>query len=231
MRKWILFLSLAILFKNVNSQQKDTTSYFEGYIEYKTEFKSLMPGVSDNELRERIGHTLKIYYKEENVKWIFTDDLGYVKSYLIMNGKTNIRYDWTDDSPDTLYSIDLSNPKTTVLDSMKEKGAETVLGCNCQIGQFYASNYYEGLNFPIPTIYNYSFCSEYKLNPKWSENNQPMSWNKIMDKYKSVMLKIATEFGDSFTAIFTAIKVTQQKIDTNIFLLDKTKFVKPVFID
>jgi hypothetical protein len=231
MKKWILFLSLITLFKNSNSQQKDTTNYFEGYIEYKTEFKSLMQGVSDNELRDRIGHTLKIYYKEEKVKWIFTDDLGYVRSYLIMDGKTNIQYDWSSDSPDTLYSYNLSNPNRTVLDSMKDNGTEIVLSCKCQIGVFYASNYYENFDQPTPTLYNYSFCPDYKLNPKWSENNKSMSWDKIMAKYKSVPLKISTNFGTLFTANFTAININADKLDTNIFLIDKTKIIKPTFVN
>ena len=228
---FILFLLINILAINGNSQQKDTANYFEGYVEFKTEFKSLMPEVSDNELRDRIGHTLKIYYKEEYVKWIFSDDLGYIKSYLIMNGKESIRYDWSDDSPDTIYTYNLRDGKRTILDSMKNDGNQIVLGCNCETGKFFASNFYEGYNIPIPTVYKYSFCPAYRLNPEWTKNNNSMSWNKIVEKYKSIMLKIESYFEHSFSANFTATKVIIAKNDPSIFVIDKTKIIKPTFID
>jgi len=52
-----------------------------------------------------------------------------------------------------------------------------------------------------------------------------------MDRYKSVMLKIVTDFGGSFTATFTATTVKREKIEATNFLIDNTKFIKHTFID
>ncbi|MEO6612643.1 MAG: hypothetical protein ABIT05_14565 [Chitinophagaceae bacterium] len=231
MRGFFLFVA-TFLFPGIAFTQKaDTSQYFEGYVDYKTEFKSLMQGVSDNEVRERIGNTIRIYYGRKGFKWIFSDDAGYVRSYLITDLAANINYTWSDDNPDTIFSFNLGSEKRITTDSISEEGIGIVAGCTCRIVKFRCLLNYEHPEFSVPGTYQYYFCPELQLDPEPYKNVREMKWNEIISTYKSVAIRIDSQFENALSAIFTAISIHRENIDSNVFFIDTSKFIKPTFVD
>lgn len=231
MRKFLLLLSFKLVFINVDAQKKDTSDYFEGVIEYATKFNSQMPAVSNNELRERIGHIIKIYFRQDGFKWIFFDDLGYIKSYFFVDLNKNTHFEWTSSFPDTIYTTKLITTKRLSVDSISESNNKEILGCLCNGARITGYANYENPIYSIPTTYYYYFCPTFKINPDPYRNYNEMRWNEIINTYKSVALEIISEFKDGFTAIFTATKIQKLPVDKNIFDIDKTKIIKATFID
>ncbi len=77
MLKNFLLGLLIIACSNSYSQIKVSEKLFEGTVEYAITTQSYMQGVSDNELRERIGNTLKLYFKNGN--YIYCPATTYIK--------------------------------------------------------------------------------------------------------------------------------------------------------
>lgn len=230
MRTIFLFISVIASFVSV-AQIKNNGEYFEGFIDYSTEFKSQMQGVSDNEIRERIGNKLRIYFTKNNLKWVFTDESDYVRSYIITDLASNMEYSWSDDNPDTIYSFENSIERRIKTDSVAEAGIMKVLDCDCQVMKFWTSHAYEDLSFTQKVTSQYYFCPAYALDPEPYKNVKEMKWGEVISKQKSAALRIDTQFENTFTAKFIATSITREKPDKSIFTIDKSKVIKPTFVE
>jgi hypothetical protein len=232
MKKKLLLLSLTFSMLYAAGQQTDTAGYFEGYIDFKNEYKSLIPGVSDNEFRDRFGEFLRIYYKDGNFKWVFTDNAGYTRSYQLTLQKTHTEYLWNDAFPDTLFTTDLSDVKRTLVDSIAEITPDTVLGCACSVVNISGSTAFnESYAESIPAFFTYYFCPFLRINPDHYEKFKNFRWNEITKKYRSVAIKMISQYGAYVIGTFTAIKINHGLISMTEFAIDRSKIIKPAFPD
>lgn len=232
MRVKLLLLLFLCGFISAWGQQKDTTTFFEGYIDYKTEFQSLMAGVSDNEIRDRVGEFLRIYYNESgDFKWVFSDNSGFVRSYQLILASKNKSYDWSDNNPDSLLVFDLRSSKRISIDNIEELGADTVIGCVCKVIKLNGAMTYENPLFSISTKFIYSFCPSLRVNPDRYTNFKEFRWDELTRKYGSIAVKMVSHFENSAIGIFTALSVTPVKVDPSIFSIDKTKIIKQTFTE
>src|ERR1043165_2717787 len=119
MKKVLLFFVFILSISCIKAQKANTTQPFEGYIDYKNEYRSQMPGVTDEQMKIVFGENLRIYYsKDGSFKWIFTDSAGDARSYQTTIQKTHTQYLWYAFSPDTILSYDLSKTKRISIDTM-----------------------------------------------------------------------------------------------------------------
>lgn len=231
MRKLLLLFLFIDTVLAAPAQKADTAKYFEGYIDYKTEFTSLMKGISDNEVKVRVGSLLRIYYTEFAFKWVFLDETGHIISYETSDLNKNINYSWSNTNPDTIYTFNLSSEKRLETDSIIEEGMARINNCNCRVLNIYTKLKYENPVFSVPGHYKHFFCPDLKINPVPYKDLREMKWNEIIANQKSVAIKMISKFEGSVIGDFTAINIVHQKVDKSIFLIDKLKIIKPTFVD
>ena len=230
MRTILLLISFIVSFISA-AQMKNNEEYIEGFIDYALEFKSQMQGVSDNEIRERIGSKLRIYFTENNLKWVFTDESDYVRSYIITDLGSNMEYSWSDDNPDTIYSFENSSERRIKTDSIVEEGIGKVLDCVCRVVKFWTSHAFEEFSSTQEVTSQYYFCPDYPLDPEPYKKVKEMKWGEVVSKQRSVALRIDTQFENLFAAKFIATSVTREKPDKSMFNIDKSKVIKPTFAE
>lgn len=227
----IFFLPVLVMFVLAcgHREKKETASisgYFEGYIDYNVEFKSFIPQMSSEMMKKLYGGYLRIYYKDGNYKWVFTDKKGLVISYTTTLQKEAMEYHWYIDRPDTLEVEDKSLIGSTHITEFTEDGKDTVLDCSCTVAKISGTRYHKDPPDSVPAYFRYSFCPTLRIDPAHYEKFRNFKWNEITKKYKSIAIKMVSTYKDLMSATFTAVEIKHEPVDMAIFDIDKTKIIK-----
>jgi len=228
MKKTSFIIVAIISFLYTACKEKPDPNFFEGYIDYKTEYKSLMPHVTDEQIKTEFGKSLRIYYKDGNTKWVFTGDKGELRSYQMSHQKINTEYTWNESAPDTIYSYDKAKEGSTHIDNYIDAGQDTVLDCICQVVKLIGTSFHGSPNGPVPSSFFYSFCPELRLNPDHYKYTKEFKWDELTKKYKSIAIKMISKFEHYVIGTFTAVKIKSTPVNMSEFTLDKSKIIKPM---
>jgi WD40 repeat protein len=202
----------------VFAQPKSNNRYFEGVVEYDIKSESYMQGVSDNEIRERTGSTLKLFFKDGDYMREYIDGSGYTLRKYFYRKDKNMLYMYSPiSSPDTLYfssssdSIYLSYDITT---GEKEK----ILDYDCPSSIITAKYVADFLPDTGTIKVTYFFCNQLPVDPEWHKD--VYIWNDVIKIHKSIAIKFIEHDPLFFKQTFTATKITWQPIDESIFKID-----------
>ena len=218
MRNLIFLFSLICLSTLVMAQSGSAPRYFEGIVEYEIKGESYMQGVSDNELRERIGATLRLYFKDGSYMREYIDGAGYTLRRLFYLKDKNMIYDYNPiSSPDTLYLID---PTEAVYLSYKiDPGkTENVLNYQCPSSVISVRYLFSFLPDTGSVTMTYYFAKELPVNPEWHKDMY--IWKDVIKEHKSISLKFIEDDPFFFKQTFTATKVLWQPVPAETFKID-----------
>ena len=211
-------IMILLFFGTLTFGQKKPDKYFEGVIEYEIKTKSHIPGVSDNEMRERMGAKLMLHYKNGTYMREYIDGAGYTlnrqyyfkdKNIMCMH---NVMY-----APDTLYTLDPTEKLFS--DYTVTKGeTEKILGVDCPSAVISARFFspYIGDTTTITMIYYFSY--DLPVDPAWSRN--VYLWKDVIAEHHSIATKFIEDDPVISKQTFTAVKVTWQLVADEIFKLD-----------
>jgi hypothetical protein len=215
MHKLIFIFSFFVLSTNTMAQPASVSKYFEGIVEYEIKSESYMHGVSDNELRERFGATLRLYFKNGNYMREYVDGAGYTLRKAFYLKDKNMMYDHNIiASPDTLYLMD---PAEAIYESYKIKPGklEKVLNYQCPSSVISARYFFQDTGSVTMTYY---FAPELTVNPEWHKDMYV--WKDVIKEHKSIAVKFIEDDPFFFKQTFTATKVLWQHIPDETFKID-----------
>jgi hypothetical protein len=218
MRNLILILGAVFFSFSAKAQPGSAPKYFEGIVEYDIKGESYMQGVSDNELRERIGSTMRLYFKNGTYMREYVDGTGYTLRKLFYLKDKNLIYDHNlIASPDTLYFMD---PEEAVYKSYRiEPGkTEKILNYDCPSSVITARYFYSFLPDTATVVMTYFFALELPVNPEWHKNMY--IWKDVIRQHKSIAVKFIEDDLFFFKQTFTATKVLWQPVPDEVFKID-----------
>jgi len=197
--------SFALLLVVVLQCSGYSQNYFEGRIVYTLEFKLKNSNLNPDMLKEYLGRGLTLLFKDGNYYNRFD---GGIYEFQIYN-KTDNRSYMKKRGSDTIYWSDCSLPGDKIQELKITGKKVTILGIECdQILVRYKEksevHYYNADSIPI--------------NPAWFKKFRRDDQYLVDEKQKSIDLKSEIEY-EEFTAIQTAIKITREPLDENIFKL------------
>lgn len=214
----ILSLLLLTLFcSGVVFAQLTPTKNFEGVVEYEIKAQSYMQGVSDNEVRERIGTTLRFYFKNGNYMREYVDGAGYTLKKMIYRTDKKLMYYYNGmSSPDTLYFAD---PAEVVGTYTIEPGKpETILDRDCPSSVITARIYFPPMGDTMTVIMSYYFSPDMPVDPEWTKDMY--IWKDVINQHKSIAIKFIEDMPLLFKQTFTATKITWQAVPDETFKID-----------
>jgi hypothetical protein len=220
----LFFMTIAFVVTASGLAQK-TPAYFEGTIMYDVKNESFMKGVSDNEIRERLGAKMKFYFKNGDYTREYLDAAGYTIRRLTYLKTSGIMYDHDlMNTPDSIFTIDTRIP---FYDSFAiEKGEpETVLDCVCPSAVIHARFTASYLPEPLQLSLVYYFCYDLPINPDWHKDIN--LWGEIIKIHKSISVKFIEE-SIFYKQTFTAEKINKETVDPAIFRIDPKLIQKPL---
>jgi hypothetical protein len=214
----ILSFTLLVVLCSKLAFAQSPPKYFEGIVEYEIKAQSYMQGVSDNEIRERIGATLRLYFKNGSYMREYVDGAGYTlrKMFYLVDKKRMYDYNPVG-SPDTLYFIDPAEP---VFASYKiEPGeTETILDRKCPSSVISAKYYFAPAQDTGNVIMTYYFASDLPVNPEWSKDTY--IWKEVINQHKSIAIKFIEDDSFFLKQTFTATKILWQPVPDEVFKID-----------
>ena len=218
MRNLIFSFSLIILSGITIAQSGSVSKYFEGIVEYEIKGESYMQGVSNNEIRERIGATMRLYFKDGNYMREYVDGAGYTlrKSFYLKD--KNMMYDHNViASPDTLYLMD---PEEAIYNSYKIESGKTekVLNYECRSSVISTKYFFPILSDTGSITMTYYFASGLPVNPEWHKDIY--IWKDVIKEHKSIAVKFIEDDAFFFKQTFTATKVLWQPVPDETFKID-----------
>lgn len=218
MKKILLFITLSIAAIPAFPQNDTAKKYFEGIIEYEIKSESHMPGVSDNEIRERNGSVMRLYFKDGTYVREYLDNAGF--TLLKMFYKKDMGNIYVHDlmlAPDTIFFT--SETKVFYTDySIKPGKNETVLDCECSSWEIHARYTFPFMSDTGKTVITYFFCPTLPVNPEWYKNMYV--WKDVVSKAKSIATKFIEDDEFTFKQTFTAKKILWQPLSDDIFKID-----------
>jgi hypothetical protein len=218
MKTLCLILVVVVCPLFVFSQSSSTKKYFEGIVEYEIKGESYMQGVSDNELRERIGASLRLYFKNGTYMREYVDGAGYTLRKLFYLKDKNMMYDYNPiASPDTVYVVD---PTEAAYVSYKiEQGKpETVLNYKCPAAVISAKYCFPPVQDTGNVIMTYYFSPELPVDPEWHKDFYV--WKDVIKEYKSIAIKFIEDDPFFFKQTFTATRILWQPVPDEVFVID-----------
>ncbi len=209
---------LFVLYGAAGFCQNTKGKYFEGIVDYEIKAESHMPGVSDNEVRERLGSKLRLHYKNGTYMREYIDGAGYTlnRTYYIRDKNVMYMHNLMD-APDTLYM--LSGSDELFLNYAIRKGeTERILGVDCPSMVITAKHIspYTADTTILSMIYYFS--PDLPVDPAWSKD--VYIWKNVIPEYKSIATKFIEDDPMLAKQTFTAVKVTWQPVPDEIFKLD-----------
>ena len=224
MKKIIIILFLAATAPSLWGQDSASQKYFEGTVEYLIKSESFMQGVSDNELRERTGATLKLYFKNGNYMREYIDGAGYtLKKYFYLSNK-NMMYNYDPmAAPDTLYTIDPSEAQYKSF-TIEAGNTESVMSCDCPSAVIKARYYLPFLPDTGTVSMTYYFCEKMPVNPDWF--NGMYIWKDVIKQHKSISIKFVEDDPFFYRQTFTATKIAWEPVPDEIFRIDPKLILK-----
>jgi hypothetical protein len=225
MKNFLSFLLLSF-FPLILLAQPSRTKYFEGIIEYDIKTESYMQGVSDNELRERIGATLRLYFKDGNYMREYIDGAGYTLHKLFYRKDKNMIYDFNPMmSPDSLYYTVATDSVYNSFD-IKPGQPEKILECDCPSSVITAKYSASFLPDTGNITMTYFFCPQLPVDPAWHKDMY--IWNDIIKIHKSISIKFIEEDPLFLKQTYTATKITWQPVDDSLFYIDPKLILVPM---
>ena len=200
------------------AQPGGSPKYFEGIVEYTINGESYMQGVSNNEIRERIGATLRLYFKNGNYMREYVDGAGYTLRKMFYRIDKNLMYDYNPiGSPDTIYIIDPSE-KQYLEYKVSPGKPETVLDYQCNSSIITAKYYFAPMQDTSEVRMTYFFAKELPVNPAWSKNFY--IWEEIIKEHKSIAIKFIEEEPLFLKQTYTATRIQWQPVPDDVFTID-----------
>jgi len=206
MKSIITFLSIFI-FAISSCQKKNTKNNkneFEGKITYEVSVVSKTNNISTQNLQKLYGTKMIKYFKNGNFKMSYNgEDINTV--YFIRN--ENKEYDYIN-SIDTLFITPYNEEKRTLLNSKFDNSEKIILDrkCNLLIHELEdTKNFY----WYDPSLY---------INPENYKNSKFSFTDIYFEQAKSPWLKYIYA-GKNITITYTAIQITEEKLDDTIFNL------------
>ncbi|HET6995857.1 MAG TPA: hypothetical protein VFI06_12785 [Chitinophagaceae bacterium] len=198
--------------------QVKTGKYFEGVVEYEIKIESHMQGVSDNELREKLGPKLLLHFKNGNYIREYLDGAGYTlnKQYYLhdknMMYMHNVFF-----APDTLYYQDAAEEQ--LISYKVEQGpTEKILGVECPSSVISGKYVFPYTGDTLTSTLTYYFSPDLPVDPAWW--SKMYIWKDVIKEYKSIATKFIEEDPFISKQTYTAVKVTWQPVSDDIFKLD-----------
>jgi hypothetical protein len=212
-----IFLIIALSFTSILFAQSKP-KYFEGVVEYDITHESYMPGVSNNEIRERIGAKMRLYFKNGTYMREYIDGAGYTLRKLFYLKEKNRVYDYNPIAiPDTIFFLDAAKPVYTSF-KIGPGLPDTVLGRQCASSVISAKYVEPALPDTGTVIMTYYFASDLPVNPDWHKD--VYIWNDVIKKHKSIAIKFIEDDPMFLKQTFTAIKVSWEKVPDDVFAID-----------
>lgn len=215
MRNLILCIGFVVIsLASVAQKQK----YFEGIVEYDIISTSHIQGVTDNEIRDRFGSKMRLYFKNGDYIREYLDDAGYVlRKFYSLKDKKMVYDHNVIGSPDTIYTID---PAEKMFESytIKKGGKEKVLDYECAssiINVRYVSSFLPDTGTVVMT---YFFASELPVDPDWHKH--VYIWSDVIKDHKSISIKFIEEDPALFKQVYTATKISWQPVSDDMFKID-----------
>jgi len=209
-----------------SSQPISQVKYFEGIIEYDLTSKSYMQGVSDNEIRERVGSRIRFYFKDGNYMREYIDGAGFTIRKLFYRKDKNMMYDYNPIlAPDTLYYISAGNDS---ISSFKiQPGQNTkVLDCECPSSVITTTYMDSFLQDSVISTLTYFFCPALPVNPEWHKDIY--IWNEVIKTHKSIAIKFIEENPLYYQQTSTATAILWQSIDPAVLNIDPALILRPM---
>jgi hypothetical protein len=218
MRYIIIILFFLCLYTKMAAQTGEIPKYFEGIVEYDIKGESYMQGISDNEVRERIGATMRLYFKNGSYMREYVDGAGYTLRKLFYLIDKNMIYDYDRiGSPDTLYMIDPAEAlflSYTIVPGKPEK----VLNYQCSSSVITSKYFFSFLPDTGTVTVTYYFAKELPVNPAWHKDMY--IWKDVIKEHKSIAVKFIEDDRFFFKQTFTATKVLWQAVPEETFAID-----------
>jgi hypothetical protein len=185
---------------------------FEGEIIYANTYKSLIPGLSDEQLTKLLGSKEEYFISGGNYK---TTSNGAVITMQLYDYKTNRLYNKTPKT-DTLYWNDAAVNVDSVLSYEVKKNAAVILGYQCD----------EMILHTKGGTYAFYFTDKLPVDIAKFRNHHFGNWAFYTSKSKSLPLKSIVET-NQFRMESTVLEVKPLKLSKDYFAVDaKTPVAK-----
>lgn len=225
MKKIIRLTGILFCISSFSAGQTGNKEYFEGFVEYEVVYQSFIPGVSDNEIKERLGAKHRYYVKGNNYMREGRDENDYVLYRNIYIGADKRTYDISLLQPDTVYYNNVTDSAFLSV-TISDGGTETILNCICPSSVADITYYSAYAADTAHMKLSYFFCDQFPVNPEWYSGYT--YWYDLVKKYKSVALKFIEESEELYKTIFTAIKINRVELSDEAFQFDRTMPMKKV---
>jgi len=195
------YLSILALLFLMSSCSK----YFEGTINYKTEYSNVRAPMTVEMMKEQNGETSVLHFKKGN--YLETYDAGEMKSQLFLRKEAKIYWESTYETNTYYWSrINLNNEE--VLDYKITKNKETILGVVCDELMLKTN---KGEKY-------YYYNSDYPIKAKWYEGFTDAQKNFASEKMEAMYLKFISK-NKFFTTEVIATDIKPGKVSEDIFKL------------
>jgi hypothetical protein len=221
-----IFCTLLIVFCGfiVSAQSDSGGKYFEGIVEYDIKAESFMQGVSANEIRERTGSTLKLYFKNGDYLREYIDGAGFtLRKFMYRKDKNIVYLYYPISSPDTLYFTP-ANDTSYVSYEINAGKKEKILDYDCPSSVITAKYTASYLPDTATMALTYFFCYQLPVNPEWHKDIY--IWNEVIKIHKSIAIKFIEDDPNFLKQTFTATKIMWQPIDDSVFMIDPKLVLK-----
>jgi hypothetical protein len=219
-------LSLIVLFfcSIMAYCQEKPGKYFEGIVEYEIKVESHIPGVSDNELREKFGSKLLLHFKNGNYMREYIDGAGFTLNRQYYLHEKNMMYMHNIFfAPDTVYYQDAAEEQ--LISYKVESGpTEKILGVECHSTIVSGKYIFPYTGDTTTSTLTYYFSPDLPVDPDWW--TKMYIWKDVIKEYKCVATKFIEEDPIISTQTYTAVKVTWQPVSDDIFKIDPKLVLK-----
>ena len=206
MKPVTLLLSIFI-FANYSCQQKkpaNNTKEFEGKITYEISVVSKTNAISTQNLQKLYGTKMTKYFKKGNFKMSYNgEDIKTI--YFIKD--ENKEYDYRN-GIDTLFVTSYSDENRKLINSTFDKSEKTILNRKCKL-----------LIHELENTKNYYwYDSSLYIDPENYKDSKFSFTDIYFRQAKAPWLKYKYD-GKNITINYTAIQISEEKLDDNIFYL------------
>ena len=181
-----------------------TGQTFEGKLVYNNTYTSKMPNVKSEQFNAMMGTVQEYYIKGGNYKSVTNGSFAQVQLYIAADNRLYNKLA----TSDTLYWIDGRKDNDPVVGHQILKDQEEILGIKCDALVVESKS---GKT-------TYYFNSNYQVDPNLYKAHNFGNWYFVMDKIKSVPLKMVVE-NARFSLVSIATDVKQMKLDDGVFKL------------
>ena len=197
--KILALLILAIYSKNIFSQSKKD---FEGTITYKIEYFTKDGILITDRKKRTLGDTSITYIKKGNYAQEYPH--SRVNKVIYISDKND--YYTMFNRYDTIFVSNYLIPSAPIKSFAKTDTSIDVLGYSCK-GYKVQTSESTLLFFYTESLY---------INPIYFKNHKESGYDHYSADTKSIYLKLLIS-NENFDVVFTAVKISQEKIDSKIF--------------